>query len=147
MQTTPPAAPSLKPASSDDIARMDDYANTIVQSFTGEIEHFGYNAPSVRFMARVIDDHRATYTPGAAAKIGELYGAFLCKALIAELPDARHAWVEADDGATGIVLSNGTTSEVVLPAAAIRRHIEQGAEASTYDYFMAVRELFRSHAL
>lgn len=144
MQTLPP---NLQSATSDAIARMDDYAGTIVQSFTGEIEQFGYNAPSVRFLAQVIDDHRTTYTAGAAAKIAELYGAFLCKALIAELPEARHLWIEADDGETGIVLSNGSTNEVVLPAAAIRRHIELGPTASTYDYFMAMRELFRSRAL
>jgi hypothetical protein len=147
MQASQPRVPTLHAASPDAIERMDDYANTIVLSFTGEIEHFGYNAASVRFMAGVIDQHRATYTEAAGAKISELYGAFLCKALIAELPDAGHTWVETADGDTGIVLSNGSTSEIVLPAAAIARHIAQGPEASTYDYFMAMRELFRSKAL
>lgn len=118
------------------------YAQSVVMSFQGETPNFGYNPPSVRLLSDSITSSRQSYTEDQRVKIANLFGAFCGHAMVLFNKGVASRWIRSD-GDLGIVFTRGKQQWVVFPINRVFKHIDDGPEHSTYDFFMAVHEFLR----
>jgi hypothetical protein len=134
-----PDAAAHKPLSTEELARMNAYAqqirDTLSKEFGAEAQ---YDMRAVEWLANNLNANRAKYTGDLGNKVTKLYGAFLGNMLIATCADAQPVWVKAPDG-VGIYFRkpNGRMMTVVFPISRVLKHIEHGEEYSILAFMRA----------
>jgi hypothetical protein len=123
--------------------RIAAFANSVRTAFENESPMFGYNPPSVKLLSDSITARRETYEEDQRIKVANLFGAFCGHAMVAFNASAPSRWIKSK-GDIGIVFTRGKQQWVVFPINRVFKHIDDGPEYSTYEFFMAVHELLTS---
>ncbi len=134
-----PDASTHKPLSTEDLARMNGYAQQILDTLSKEFgSEAKYDMRAVEWLANNLSANRAKYTGDLGNKVTKLYGAFLGNMLIDICADASPVWVKAPDG-VGIYFRkpNGRMMNVVFPVSRVLKHIEHGDEYSILAFMRA----------
>jgi hypothetical protein len=129
--------------SAQEAERIAAYATSVRTAFESESPEFGYNPPSVKLLSDSITAGREAYAEDQRIKIANLFGAFCGHAMVIYNQGVSSRWIKSK-GDFGIVFTRGKQQWVVFPINRVFKHIDDGPEYSTYEFFMAVHELLTS---
>lgn len=129
--------------SAQDAERIVAYASSVRTAFENEAPNFSYNAPSVKLLSDSITARRESYEYDQRIQIANLFGAFCGHAMVISNQGVPSRWIKSQ-GDIGIVFTRGKQQWVVFPINRVFKHIDDGPEYSTYEFFMAIHELLTS---
>lgn len=100
---------------------------------------FGYDLATVQVLSDSINAERGGYDEQQTIKIGNLYGAFLGKAILALCATLNGRWIRSNDS-IGIQFQRGGQVRIAFPLTRVFKQIEQGEAASIFDFLASIKE-------
>jgi hypothetical protein len=128
-----------EPLSAEEIQQLDSYADVVLASLRKRDPGFDYDMRTVKLLSDSINAERAGYDEEQTVKIGNLYGAFLGKAILATCAQLKGQWVRADDS-IGVRFERGQQVRIAFPLTRVFKQIEVGEAASIFDFLASIEE-------
>jgi hypothetical protein len=139
-----PVEPS-QPLDSEEVAKLNAYAETILKILRGAASDAGYDQASIGRLSKDLTANGSRYTGDQRIKIANMYGAFLGKAILATYSEHPAAWVRWR-GDVGLEFAAGANRlrKILFPITRVFKHMENGESDSIYSFFIAFPEFLAS---
>jgi hypothetical protein len=129
-----------KPVDSETLQLIDSYSAQVLEMLRANVDaSLSFDSKAVKILSDDLEAGRLRYTEENKNIIGNMYGAFLGKAIIHTHLGGSGKWVTLN-GDVGILWNevSDTLPLIAFPMTRTFKHIAQGNEYSIYSYFLSI---------